>query len=77
VWDKPALEEGWYFLCYVVHSSIFTIELEVLYPDGKTRIAVAERMEIPSEAKLGLFLLPKGWKATPGFSHSHHKTAGR
>jgi hypothetical protein len=77
VCDKPADEEVWYFLGHVAPSSVFTIELGVLCPDGKTRIAVLERMEIPLGALMGLFLLPKGREASPGFSHSRYKTAGR
>jgi hypothetical protein len=59
VWDKPVLGEGWYFLCHVAHSCVFAMELGVLCSDGKTRIAVVDQIEIPPEANLGLFLLPR------------------
>jgi len=49
----------WFFLCYVPHGSHFTIELQTLGPDAKTRIAVANEVSIPAERKLGLLVLSK------------------
>ncbi len=48
-----------YFLGCVPHSIHFNIELQTLGPDTKTRIAVASEVSVPSDGKLGLFLLCK------------------
>jgi hypothetical protein len=54
-WQAAAGE--WYFLCYVPHSVHFNIELQTLFPDAKTRIAVANELSIAPDRKLGLVIL--------------------
>jgi hypothetical protein len=57
--EQPDAGDALYFLGYVPHSIHFNIEFQTLGPDAKTRIAVASEVSIPSDGRLGLFLLSK------------------
>ena len=57
--ERSDAEDALYFLGYVPHSIHFNIELQTLGPDAKTRIAIASEVSIPSDGRLGLFLLSK------------------
>jgi len=48
-----------YFLGSFPHISQCKVELQVLWPDAKTRIAVANDVAIPSDKKLGFVVLPR------------------
>jgi hypothetical protein len=52
-------ESELYFLGSLPHGCDFKVELQMLCPDAKTRIAVVNEVAIPSDKKSGFVVLPR------------------
>lgn len=67
--EELKAESELYFLGSLPRCSQFKVELQILWPDAKTRITVANDVAIPSDKELGFVVLPRK-RAAAAFSHS-------